>query len=204
MVTVEVHYTPPGKGDEESIRLEFQAAPGARVVLRLKDFEDGRLAVPENEERSGCWKMAARKIVASSGVDVWLRTSEIRDLLNADGIVVHRSTLSIELGAMAKRGEILRRGAGGHTEYGALLGGTSPSLPGDLPRGAIPGAAWLPQTNEAIWRAGPVGLKIADIAARIGRDRKTIRPVLQACADSGLLVYRENGPHSAYIHPDHA
>lgn len=63
------------------------------------------------------WKEAARTLVRESGE--WLGTSAIRARLEADGIVIGRQALSQELGEMARRGEIGRRGAGAQTEYGA-------------------------------------------------------------------------------------
>ncbi|MGW2326391.1 hypothetical protein ACWC5C_11550 [Streptomyces sp. NPDC001700] len=71
------------------------------------------------------------------------------------------------------------------------------------PAGAA-GPEWLPMAIEAIASAGAMGMKPAAIAEMVGRDRKTVREALKAAAERGELVYRDRGPHSVYVHPDHA
>ncbi|MER6517330.1 hypothetical protein ABT246_10725 [Streptomyces sp. NPDC001553] len=66
------------------------------------------------------------------------------------------------------------------------------------------GPAWLPDAVTAIQGAGVEGMKPAAVADLVGKDRKTVRAALRAAADRGELVYRDNGPHSVYVHPDHA
>ncbi|MGW6971702.1 hypothetical protein [Streptomyces sp. NPDC054952] len=66
------------------------------------------------------------------------------------------------------------------------------------------GPAWLPDAITAIQTAGTEGMKPAAVADLVGKDRKTVRAALRAAADRGELVYRDNGPHSVYVHPDHA
>ncbi|GGZ24215.1 hypothetical protein [Streptomyces poonensis] len=67
-----------------------------------------------------------------------------------------------------------------------------------------PGPAWLPTALEAIKATGAEGMKPSAVADLVGKDRKTVRATLQAAVDRGELVYRDNGPHSVYVHPDHA
>ncbi|MFK4265343.1 P-loop NTPase family protein [Streptomyces milbemycinicus] len=67
----------------------------------------------------------------------------------------------------------------------------------------VSGPDWLAEAIDAIESAGPMGMKPSAIADMVGRDRKTIRAGLRAAAERGQLVYRDNGPHSVYVHPDH-
>jgi hypothetical protein len=66
------------------------------------------------------------------------------------------------------------------------------------------GPDWLPDAIAAIHDAGPSGMKPSAVADLVGRDRKTVRNALKAAAERGLLRYRDNGPLSVYVHPDHA
>ncbi|WP_052863581.1 hypothetical protein [Streptomyces niger] len=66
------------------------------------------------------------------------------------------------------------------------------------------GPEWLPTAIDAIESAGAMGMKPAAIADLVGRDRKTVREALKAAAERGELVYRDRGPHSVYVHPNHA
>ncbi|PJE99668.1 hypothetical protein CUT44_03995 [Streptomyces carminius] len=66
------------------------------------------------------------------------------------------------------------------------------------------GPAWLADAIDAIASAGAAGMKPSAIAELVGKDRKTVRAALRAAAERGELVYRDNGPHSVYLHPDHA
>ncbi|MFJ4690816.1 hypothetical protein [Streptomyces sp. NPDC088766] len=66
------------------------------------------------------------------------------------------------------------------------------------------GPVWLPQVLEAIKATGAEGMKPSAVAELVGKDRKTVRAALQAAVERGQLVYRDNGPHSVYVHPDHA
>ncbi|KJY27432.1 hypothetical protein VR45_34905 [Streptomyces sp. NRRL S-495] len=116
-MTVSIRYTPPGASEADSIHLEFQALPGARVEVRLDEPDALRPAAGDPVRDD--WKDAAQKIVAGSEGDVWLSTSAVRQRLLADGIEIGRSALSMKLGEMADRGEIARRGTGPHTVYGA-------------------------------------------------------------------------------------
>jgi hypothetical protein len=65
------------------------------------------------------------------------------------------------------------------------------------------GPVWLPDAIAAIRAAGPEGMRPAAVAVLVGKDRKTVRTALQAAVDRGELVYRDNGPRSVYVHPDH-
>ncbi|MCM2428804.1 hypothetical protein [Streptomyces sp. RKAG337] len=69
---------------------------------------------------------------------------------------------------------------------------------------AAGGPEWLAEAIDAIESTGAMGMKPAAVADMVRRDRKTVRAALQAAVERGELVYRENGPHSAYVHPDHA
>ncbi|MCQ4044649.1 hypothetical protein ACFOSC_18120 [Streptantibioticus rubrisoli] len=66
------------------------------------------------------------------------------------------------------------------------------------------GPAWLPTALDAIKAMGAEGMKPSAVADLVGKDRKTVRAALQAAVERGQLVYRDNGPHSVYLHPDHA
>ncbi|MFJ5208443.1 FtsK/SpoIIIE domain-containing protein [Streptomyces nigra] len=66
------------------------------------------------------------------------------------------------------------------------------------------GPGWLPAALEAIKATGAEGMKPSAVAELVGKDRKTVRAALQAAVERGQLVYRDNGPHSVYVHPDHA
>lgn len=56
----------------------------------------------------------------------------------------------------------------------------------------------------AIKAAGSVGMKPSAVADLVRRSRQAVRAALKAAAERGELVYRDNGPHSVYVHPDHA
>ncbi|MER6503221.1 hypothetical protein ABT218_28645 [Streptomyces sp. NPDC001455] len=66
------------------------------------------------------------------------------------------------------------------------------------------GPAWLTDAIDAIESAGAMGMKPKAVADLVGRSRQAVRDALKAAAERGELVYRDNGPHSVYIHPDHA
>ncbi|MFI6979952.1 hypothetical protein ACIBSV_15355 [Embleya sp. NPDC050154] len=66
------------------------------------------------------------------------------------------------------------------------------------------GPDWLPTALAAIHAAGTNGMGVTALAELVVRDRKTIREVLKKLADTGALVYREDGPRSVFVHPDHA
>ncbi|MEU6221110.1 hypothetical protein ABZ845_26915 [Streptomyces sp. NPDC047022] len=66
------------------------------------------------------------------------------------------------------------------------------------------GPGWLSKVLEAIKATGAEGMKPSAVAELVGKDRKTVRAALQAAVDRGELIYRDNGPHSVYVHPDHA
>jgi DNA-binding IclR family transcriptional regulator len=66
------------------------------------------------------------------------------------------------------------------------------------------GPDWLPDAITAIRDAGPAGIKLSAIADLVGRSRPAIRTALRGLVERGELVYRDNGPHSVYVHPDHA
>ncbi|MFJ1864087.1 hypothetical protein ACIOD1_05600 [Streptomyces sp. NPDC088097] len=66
------------------------------------------------------------------------------------------------------------------------------------------GPDWLPAAITALYEAGPDGMKPAAIADAVSRGRESVRKALKAAADRGELVYRDRGPHSVYVHPDHA
>ncbi|MFB6820318.1 hypothetical protein ACFCXA_01845 [Streptomyces virginiae] len=80
------------------------------------------------------------------------------------------------------------------------------AAPSGLNLGALreSGPGWLPDAITAIHAAGAEGMKPAAVADLVGKDRKTVRAALRAAAGRGELVYRDNGPHSVYVHPDHA
>ncbi|MFE7359297.1 hypothetical protein ACFU8Q_41085, partial [Streptomyces sp. NPDC057543] len=66
------------------------------------------------------------------------------------------------------------------------------------------GPAWLADAVAAIKAAGAVGMKPSAVADLVRRSRQAVRAALKAAAERGELVYRDNGPHSVYVHPDHA
>ncbi|WP_234376268.1 hypothetical protein [Streptomyces sp. CB01201] len=66
------------------------------------------------------------------------------------------------------------------------------------------GPDWLPEAIEAINATGAAGMKPSAVADLVGRSRQAVRDALKAAAERGELVYRDNGPHSVYVHPDHA
>ncbi|MEU2719391.1 hypothetical protein [Streptomyces smyrnaeus] len=66
------------------------------------------------------------------------------------------------------------------------------------------GPEWLAQALAAIRDAGRDGLKPSAVADLVGRSRQAVRDALKSAAGRGELVYRDNGPHSVYVHPDHA
>ncbi|MFJ4343638.1 hypothetical protein [Streptomyces sp. NPDC088915] len=63
------------------------------------------------------------------------------------------------------------------------------------------GPAWLEEAVQLIKDRGQDGMKVGEVAERFGLDRKTVRNALRESAE---LVYRSNGPHSCYVHRDHA
>ncbi|WP_406360133.1 hypothetical protein OH782_28715 [Streptomyces sp. NBC_01544] len=66
------------------------------------------------------------------------------------------------------------------------------------------GPAWVADAVAAIKAAGPVGMKPSAVADLVRRSRQAVRAALKAATERGELVYRDNGPHSVYVHPDHA
>lgn len=74
-------------------------------------------AGPAPEQASPDWKQLAQAVVLQSGN--WMGTSAVLAVLEGRGLTVNRSTLATELSAMARRGEIAKRGSGPQTEYGA-------------------------------------------------------------------------------------
>ncbi|MFE2877467.1 hypothetical protein ACFXG6_20730 [Streptomyces roseus] len=70
--------------------------------------------------------------------------------------------------------------------------------------GKEPGPAWLADAVSAINAAGTDGMKPAAVADLVGRSREAVRKTLKAAAERGELIYRDRGPHSVYVHPDHA
>ncbi|WP_327239666.1 hypothetical protein OG243_13605 [Streptomyces sp. NBC_01318] len=66
------------------------------------------------------------------------------------------------------------------------------------------GPGWLSDAVAAIKAAGPVGMKPSAVADLVRRSRQAVRAALKSAAERGELVYRDNGPHSVYVHPDHA
>lgn len=66
------------------------------------------------------------------------------------------------------------------------------------------GPAWIADAVAAIKAAGPAGMKPSAVADLVRRSRQAVRAALKAAAERGELVYRDNGPHSVYVHPDHA
>ncbi|MFD7959224.1 hypothetical protein ACFV5J_00265 [Streptomyces zaomyceticus] len=66
------------------------------------------------------------------------------------------------------------------------------------------GPEWLPAALTAIQAAGPDGMKPAAVADTVGKGRESVRKALKAAAERGELIYRDRGPHSVYIHPEHA
>ncbi|MFJ7998906.1 hypothetical protein ACIQ7D_17420 [Streptomyces sp. NPDC096310] len=81
---------------------------------------------------------------------------------------------------------------------------TGETGPQDPERGVEAGPAWLADAVDAIESAGATGMKPSAIADLVGRSRQAVRDALKAAAERGQLVYRDNGPHSVYVHPDHA
>ncbi|MPY63493.1 hypothetical protein FNH08_41970 [Streptomyces spongiae] len=78
-----------------------------------------------------------------------------------------------------------------------------PSAPEPEP-GGEGGPEWLADAIAAIHDAGAAGMKPSAVADHVGRSRQAVRETLKAAAARGELVYRDNGPHSVYVHPDHA
>lgn len=66
------------------------------------------------------------------------------------------------------------------------------------------GPAWVADAVAAIKAAGPAGMKPSAVADLVRRSRQAVRAALKAAAERGELVYRDNGPHSVYVHPEHA
>ncbi|MFD4864594.1 hypothetical protein [Streptomyces sp. NPDC058412] len=66
------------------------------------------------------------------------------------------------------------------------------------------GPGWLQEAITAIQAAGAEGMKPAAVADLVGRSREAVRKTLKAAAERGELHYRDRGPHSVYVHPDHA
>ncbi|MFF1338141.1 hypothetical protein ACFVYT_09540 [Streptomyces sp. NPDC058290] len=66
------------------------------------------------------------------------------------------------------------------------------------------GPGWLADAITAIYAAGADGMKPAAVADLVGRSREAVRKTLKAAAERGELIYRDRGPHSVYVHPDHA
>ncbi|CAM5486679.1 hypothetical protein [Streptomyces atroolivaceus] len=66
------------------------------------------------------------------------------------------------------------------------------------------GPTWVADAVAAIKAAGPAGMKPSAVADLVRRSRQAVRAALKAAAERGELVYRDNGPHSVYVHPDHA
>ena len=66
------------------------------------------------------------------------------------------------------------------------------------------GPDWLPDAITAIKEAGRAGMKPSAVAEKVGRSRQAVRKALKDAAERGELVYQDNGPHSVYVHPDHA
>ncbi|MER5183569.1 hypothetical protein ABT009_35370 [Streptomyces sp. NPDC002896] len=88
---------------------------------------------------------------------------------------------------------------------------TSPTESGGLNLSALrdkgsreAGPEWLPEAITAIKEAGASGMKPSAVADKVGRSRQAVRDALKAAAERGELLYRDNGPHSVYVHPDHA
>jgi hypothetical protein len=69
--------------------------------------------------------------------------------------------------------------------------------------GSSAGPEWLPDALAAIAEAGAAGMKPSAVADHVRRSRQAVRDALKAAAERGELVYRDNGPHSVYVHPDH-
>lgn len=74
----------------------------------------------------------------------------------------------------------------------------------NTPDSAADGPAWLPDAIALIRDAGAAGMKPSAVADRVGRSRQAVRDALKAAAARDELIYRDNGPHSVYVHPDHA
>ncbi|MFD8690785.1 hypothetical protein [Streptomyces sp. NPDC059651] len=66
------------------------------------------------------------------------------------------------------------------------------------------GPAWVADAVAAIKAAGPAGMKPSAVADLVRRSRQAVRAALKASAERGELIYRDNGPHSVYVHPEHA
>ncbi|GAA4910230.1 hypothetical protein ACFPM3_11305 [Streptomyces coeruleoprunus] len=66
------------------------------------------------------------------------------------------------------------------------------------------GPPWVADAVKAILDAGPAGMKPGAIAEAVGRSRQAVRDALRPLVERGELVYRDKGPHSAYVHPDNA
>ncbi|MFG2299184.1 ATP-binding protein [Streptomyces sp. NPDC048603] len=120
----------PGAGDDAAISrfladlgaLPEVPEPSDRPVIRGLNLNirkaDPEAGTPAPAPEAGPdWKALARAVVLQSGQ--WMGTSAVLAVLEGRGIAVNRSTLATELSAMARRGEIAKRGSGPQTEYGA-------------------------------------------------------------------------------------
>ncbi|MFD3578030.1 hypothetical protein [Streptomyces sp. NPDC058644] len=81
---------------------------------------------------------------------------------------------------------------------------TDSEQPAPEPKSGEAGPEWLGEAIDAIESAGAMGMKPSAVADLVGRSRQAVRDALKAAAERGELVYRDNGPHSVYVHPDHA
>ncbi|MEV6683500.1 hypothetical protein AB0N09_42645 [Streptomyces erythrochromogenes] len=88
---------------------------GLHLNIRKTDPEPAPQAPAP--EPAADWKALAQAVVLQSGQ--WMSTSAVLAVLEGRGLTVHRSSLATELSAMARRGEIAKRGSGPQTEYGA-------------------------------------------------------------------------------------
>ncbi|MFE9222581.1 hypothetical protein ACFYN3_40595 [Streptomyces lavendulae] len=113
----------PAEGADDAAISEFLTAlgrlpeaPEPPVIRGLQLNIRGAQPTPSAPEPED-WKTAARRAVLEA--DGWLSTSAVLAVLEGRGIAPHRSSLATELSAMARRGEIAKRGTGPQTEYGA-------------------------------------------------------------------------------------
>ncbi|MFD9684075.1 hypothetical protein ACFWAD_29685 [Rhodococcus sp. NPDC059969] len=139
-----IHYTPPGAAPGESLRLQLPVQPGAPFTFQLGAPDSSpppaqdaapsdHLPAPAIEPAAGQptpgWKEQTLLLVQSADPQVWLSTSTIRGQLETAGTTVSRSTLSMELSDMARRGVLRQRGTGPHTEYSAPQHPPAPPAP---------------------------------------------------------------------------
>ncbi|MGW2548392.1 hypothetical protein ACWC5I_47950 [Kitasatospora sp. NPDC001574] len=105
MVTVNIRYTPPGMAEEDSIEIEFQAPPGARVELRLTEPGTALPLPPvvlKKEARDRCLELIIETRNEGTGA------TALHRILKAEGYPTSRTTAQEWLTQWCHAGEIVR------------------------------------------------------------------------------------------------